>query len=184
MKLFLLTISFLSPTLFCSGQHRNDTTVAMKYVDSLRREIADLKGRNNFLYWGFQEKAYVHKIDTVFIGSDSSIITFSLKDGKPLKRQFNVLDKDHDIVQYTIHNYDNKLQVKYIEKWYTLKDEHFGAMLLSSERIEYDSLGRQILSVKYLQSVRRTIRTVFWYDQNGIKQTKTDIIKSYALWDE
>lgn len=184
MKLSVLTISFLFLAIFSSGQRKNDTTVTIKYVDSLKREIANLKGRNNFLYWGFQEKTYVHKIDTVFIRSDSSIITLSLKDGKPLKRQFNVLDKDNDIVQYTIHYYDSKQQVKYIEDWHTLQDEHFDAMLLSSERIEYDSVGRQILSVKYLQSARRTIRTAFWYDQNGIKQTKTDIIKSYALWDE
>jgi len=184
MKPSILTISFLFLTLFSSGQQRNDTTVTIKYIDSLKREIADLKGRNNFLYWSFQEKAYVHKIDTVFIRVDSSIITFSLKDGKPLKRQFNILGKDNDLLQYTIHYYDNKGQVRYIENWNTLKDDYFDSKLSSAERLQYDSLGRQTLSIKYLQSVRRTIRTEYWYDLKGERQAKTVIIKGDALWDE
>ena len=184
MKLSVLTISFLFLTLFSCGQQRNDTTVTIKYIDSLKRELADLKGRNNFLYWSFQEKTYVHKIDTVIIRADSSIITSSLKDGKPLKRQFNVLGKDNDLLQYTIHYYDNKGQVRYIENWNTLKDDYFDAKLSSAERLQYDSLGRQILSVKYLQSVRRTIRTEYSYDLNGERQAKTVIIKSDALWVE
>jgi hypothetical protein len=184
MKLSVLTISFLFLTLFSSGQQRNDTTVTIKYIDSLKRELADLKRRNNFLFWGFQEKAYVGKIDTVFIRADSSIITFSLKDGKPLKRQFSVLGKDNDLLKYTIHYYDNKGQVRYIENWNTLKDDNFDAKLESAERLQYDSLGRQTLNVKYLQSVRRTIRTEYSYDLKGERQAKTLIIKSDALWYE
>jgi len=184
MKISVLTISLLFVTLYSSGQNKKDTTLSKKYIDSLKRELADLRQRNNFLYWGFQEKANVSKVDTVFIRSDSSIITYSLKDGNPLKRQFNVLDNGNGIVQYTIHYYDSKKQVKYIEDWQTINEENFDAKLSSSERFEYDSLGRQTLRVKYLQSVRRTIRKTFSYDQNGTRQTKTDIIKSYALWDE
>jgi hypothetical protein len=171
-------------TLYLSGQQKLDTTVTKNSIDSLKRELADLKQKNNFLFWSYQEKTNVSKIDTASIRSDSSIITFSLKDGNPLKRQFNTLDKSNNIVQYTIHYFNSKQQVKYIEDWQTLKDHDFDAKLSSSERIEYDSLGRQTLSVKYLQSVRRTIRTAFSYEQNGAKQTKTDIINSYALWDE
>ena len=184
MKPSVLIISFSFMTLFSIGQQKNDTIVTINYIDSLKREIADLKRRNNFLYWGFQEKTYVHKIDTVFIRADSSIITFSLKDGKPLKRQFNILGKDSDLLQYTIHYYDNKGLVRYAENGNTLKGDHFDAKLLSAERLQYDSLGRQTLSVKYLQSVRRTIRTDYWYDLKGERQTKTEIIKSDALWDE
>ena len=184
MKLLILTISFFFVTLFSNGQIKGDTTVTIKYIDSLKREIADLKQKNNFLFWGYQEKANVFKVDTVFIRSDSSIITFSFKDGKILKRQFNILDKHNDIVQYTVHYYDSKQQVRYIEDWQTLKDYYFDGKLSSSERLEYDSLGRPTLSVKYLQSVRRTIRKTFYYDQSGTIQTKTDIIKNYALWDE
>ena len=123
-------------------------------------------------------------IDTVFIRADSTIITFSLTDGRPLKRQFNVLNKDNEIVHYTIHYYDNKRQVRYIENWDTLKDDYFDAKLSSAERIKYDSSGRQTLRIKYLQSVHRTIRTEYQYDLNGKLQTKTLIIKSDALWDE
>ena len=184
MKLLVLTILFIFLTFFSYGQVKKDTTVTVKYIDSLKREIADLKQKNNSLYWGYQEKANVFKADTVFIRSDSSIITFSFNDGKILKRQFNILDKHNNIVQYTIHFYDSKQQVRYIENWQTLKDDYFDGMLSSSERLECDSLGRQTLSVKYLQSVRRTIRKTFYYDQSGATQTKTDIIKSYALWDE
>lgn len=184
MKLFILTISLLFGALYASGQHISDTTVTKKYIDSLKRELAELKERNSFLYWAYQEKTNVSSIDTVFIRPDSSIITYSLKDGKPLKRQFNIIDKNNDLVRYTIYYYDSKQQVKYIEDWQTLKDDYFDGKLSSSERLDYDSLGRQTLSVKYLQSVRRTIRTAFRYDPNGKKQTKTDIIKSYALWDE
>jgi len=184
MRLSVLTISFLLLTLFSRGQHQNDTTVTIWYIDSLKRELADLKRRNNSLYWGYQEKVNVQKIDTVFIRTDSSIITFSFKDGRPLKRQFNILDKDNDLVQYTIHYYDNKERVRYIEIWNTLRDDYFDAKLSSAERIEYDSSGKQTLSVKYLQSVRRTTRTEYWYDQKGERQAKTVIIKSDALWDE
>ncbi len=184
MKLLILTISFSFVALFSDGQVKSDTTVTIKYVDSLKREIADLKQRSNFLFWSYQEKANVSKVDTVLIRPDSSIITFYSKDGNILKRQFNVLDKDNDIVQYTIYYYNNKQQVSYIEDWQTLKDEYFDGRLSSAERLEYDSLGRQILSVKYLDSVRRTIRKTFHYDKSGAIETKTDIIKSYALWDE
>ena len=184
MKLFVLTISFLFLTLFSSGQHKNDTIVTIKYIDSLKRELSDLKRRNNFLYWGLQEKANVHKIDTVFVRTDSSIITFSLKDGKPLKRQFNIFGKDNDLVHYAVHYYDNNGKVKYIENWDTLKDDYFEAKLSSAERIQYDSAARQTLSIKYLQSVRLTIRTKYWYDLKGVRQTNIIIIKSDALWDE
>lgn len=184
MKLLVLTISFYFVTFFSYGQVNNDTTVTIKYIDSLKRTIANLKERNNFLYWHYQEKANVYKVDTVFIRSDSSIITFTLKDGKLLKRQYNILDKQNDIIQYTIHYYDNKQQVTYIEDWQTLKDDFFEGKLSSSERLEYDSLGRPTLSIKYLQAVRRTIRKTFFYNQSGTIQTKTEIIKSYALWDE
>ena len=184
MKLLVLTISFLLATLISSGQFKSDTTVTIKYIDSLKRQLADLKERNNFLYWGYREKVYVSKIDTVFIRLDSSIITFSLKDGSPLKRQFNIFDKNYDLVRYTIHYYNSKRQIKYIEDWQSMKDDDFDGRLSSSERIEYDSLGRPSLSLKYLQSARRTIRKAFFYDQNGMIQTKTDVIKSYALWDE
>lgn len=171
-------------TCLSYGQVNSDTTVKINYIDSLKRTIADLKKRNNSLYWHYQEKANVSKIDTVVIRSDSSIINFTLKDGKLLKRQFNILDIHNDIVQYTIHFYDSKQRVKYIEDWQTLKDNFFDGKLSSSERLEYDSLGRPTLSIKYLQSVRRTIRKTFSYDRNGTIQTKTDIIKGYALWDE
>lgn len=184
MKLLVLTISFFFVTFYSFGQFNIDTTVTIKYIDSLKKTIADLKERNNFLYWHYQEKANVSKVDTIFIRSDSSIITFTLKDGNLLKRQFNILDKDNDIVQYTIYYYNNKKQVSYIEDWQTLKDECFDGRLSSAERLEYDSLGRQILSVKYLDSVRRTIRKTFHYDKSGAIETKTSIIKSYALWDE
>ena len=184
MKLLIPTIFFFCVTLVSNGQAKNDTTVTTKYIDSLKREIADLKRRNNFLYWGYQEKAYVSKVDTSFIRSDSSVITFSLKDGNILKRQFSILDKNNDIVKYTVHYYDNKQQVRYIEDWQILKNDYFDGKLASAERLVYDSLGRQTLSVKYLQSARRTIRTTTWYDQDGQKQTKTEIIKSDGLWDE
>ena len=165
MKLPLLTILFLLLTLFSKGQHKNDTTVTIKYVDSLKRVIADLKRRKNFLYWSYQEKTNVHKIDTVFLRADSSIITFLLQDGKPLKQQFNTLDKDNGLVHYTIHYLDNKGQVRYIENWDALKDDYFDAKLSSAERIGYDSSGRQTLSVKYLKSLHRTIRTEYWMPQ-------------------
>ena len=184
MKLFVLTISFLYVTLYSSGQYNTDTTVTKKYIDSLRRELSDLKEKNNFLYWAYQEKKNVLRIDTVFIRADSSIITFSLRDGKPLKRQFNILDKDKDLIRYAVHYYNNKEQVKYIENWRSMHDDRFDGRLESAERIEYDNSGRQTLRVKYLQSVRRTIRTNYLYDLNGEKQTTTEVIKSDALWDE
>jgi len=184
MKFPVLTISFLFLTLFSKGQHKNDTTVTIKYVDSLKSEIADLKRRNNFLYWSYQEKANVHKIDTVFIRPDSSIITFSLHNGKPLKKQFNILNEENGLAHYRIHYYDDKGQVRYIEDWDVLKDNHFDAKLSSAERIWYDSSGRQTLSVKYLQSAHRTIRTEYWYEQNRQRHSKTVIIKSDALWEE
>ena len=184
MKLPILIILLLLLALFSSGQHKDDTTVTIKYVDSLKQEIARLKSRNNFLYWSYQEKANVAKIDTVFIRADSSIITFSLKDGMPLKRQFNILGKDNDLVQYTIHYYDNKGQIRYIENWNALKEDYFDAKLSSAERIEYDSSGRQTLSLKYFQSVRRTIRTEFRYDLKGERQVKSVAIKGDAVWDE
>ena len=184
MKLLILILSSFFLTLVSNGQVKNDTTVTIKFIDSLKRQIADLKERNNFLYWGYQEKGYVSKVDTLLIRSDSSVITFSLKDGSILKRQFNVLDTSNDIIQYTVHYYDNKQRVRYIEDWQTLKDEYFDGKLISAERLEYDSLDRQKLSVKYLQSVRRTIRNITFYDRHGDKQNKTEIIKGDALWDE
>jgi len=184
MKLSVLTISFLILTLTLCGQTTKDTVVSIKYIDSLKREIANLKEKNNFLFWHYQEKANIAKIDTLYTRADSSIFTFFLQDGKPLKRQFNVLDKDNTIVQYSIHYYNNKGHLKYIENWQNLKDDNFGAKLSSAERIEYDILGRQTLSVTYFQSARRTIRKTFWYDNSGAKQSKVGIIKSYALWDE
>jgi hypothetical protein len=184
MKIPVLTISFLIVTLSLSGQIPNDTIVSIKYIDSLKRELASLKEKNNFLYWHYQEKVSVTKIDTLFICADSSIVTFLLQDGMPLKRQFNILDKDSSIVQYSIHYYNNKQHVRYIENWEALKDDNFDAKLSSAERIEYDSTGRQTLSVTYLQSTRRTVRRTFWYDQNGAKQSRVDVIKNYALWNE
>ena len=184
MKLPLLTILLLFLTLFSRGQHKNDTTITIKYIDSLKRELTDLKRRNNFLYWGLQEKANVYKIDTVFIRADSSILTFWLKDEKPLKRQFNILGKGNDLVKYTIHYYDNKGQIRYIENWYALKNDYFDAKLSSAERIEYDSSGRQTLSVKYLESVHRTIRTAYWYDLNGERKAKSIALKGDSMWDE
>ena len=184
MKLSVLTISFLIGTLSLSGQNIQDTVVPIKYIDSLKIELANLKDRNNFLFWNYQEKVNVSKIDTVFIRADSSIITFSLKDGKILKRQFNLLGKDNNVILYSNYYYNNLQQVKYIQNWATMTDEFFTSRLLSAERLEYDSLGRQVLSITYLQSVHRTIRRNFWYDQNGTKQSKVEIIKSYALWNE
>lgn len=184
MKLPVLTILLLFMTLFSRGQHKGDTTVTIKYVDSLKQEIAGLKARNNFLYWSYQEKANVHKIDTVFIRADSSIITFWLKDGKPLKRQFNILSKDNSLVQYAIYYYDNKGQIRYIESWDALKDDYFDAKLSSAERIEYDSSGRQTLSLKYLQSVHRTIRTEYRYAPNGERIAKSIAVKGDATWNE
>lgn len=184
MKLLLMTISFLLASLISSGQFKNDTTITIKYIDSLKKELANLKERNNFLYWSYREKVDVSKIDTVFIRLDSSIITFTLKDESPLKRQFNIFDKNKNLVRYTIYYYNNKQQIKFIEDWQAIKDDYFDVRLTSSERIEYDSLGRPSLSLKYLQSARRTIRKAFFYDQNGMMQTKSDIIKSYAMWDE
>ncbi|RZJ99902.1 MAG: hypothetical protein EOO46_21610 [Flavobacterium sp.] len=184
MRLSVLIITFLFATLNAIAQHKGDTSVPIWYIDSLKREIADLKRTNNFLYWGYQEKTSVDKIDTVFIRSDSSIITFSLKDGKPLKRQFNILSKDKELVQYTFHFYDSKGQVRYVENWDVLKNDYFDAKLTSAERIQYDSLGRPTLSIKYLQSVRRTIRIKYWYDKNGKRQVMPVAIKGDALWDE
>lgn len=184
MKLSVLTISLLFVTLCSSGQHKSDTTVTKNYIDSLKRELADLKQRNNFLFWSYQEKTNVVKIDTVFIRPDSSVITFLLKDEIPLKRQFNILGRDKAIVQYTIHYYDKKGLARYIEHWDALIDNYFDAKLSSAERNQYDSLGRQTLNVKYLQSARRTIRNEYLYDQNGERQIKTTIIKGDALWDE
>lgn len=184
MKLPVLIILLLLLALFSSGQNKDDTTVTIKYIDSLKREIASLKSRNNFLYWSYQEKVNVAKIDTVFIRADSSIINFSLKDGRPLKRQFNILGKDNNLVQYTIHYYDNKGQKRYIENWDAMKEDYFDAKLSSAERIEYDSSGRQTLSLKYLQSVHRTIRTEYNYDLKGERQVKSVAIKGDAVWDE
>jgi hypothetical protein len=142
MKLVMFTISLLIVTLSLNGQTAKDTIVSISYIDSLKREVANLKERNNSMFWRFQEKANVTKIDTMFIRPDSSIITYSLKEGKPLKKQFNIHDKKGDIARYSNHYYNNKQQLKYIENWVNLKDDDFDAKLSSAERIEYDSLGR------------------------------------------
>lgn len=181
---YISTISFLLISKFLIGQSSNDTLVPVKLVDSLKREISKLKQTNNFLYWGYHEKVDVSKIDTVFLRSDSAIITYFLSNGGIFKKQFSLYDEENHITQYSIHYYDNKQNIRYIEKWDALKDEIFDARLSSAERIEYDRSGRQILSVTYLQSIRRTIRKTFRYDNNGVKNFTVDIIKSYALWDE
>lgn len=184
MKLCIVTMVLLFLTFSSNGQYKSDTTVRRSYIDSLKRELADLKQTNNFLYWSYQEKIDVVKIDTVFIRPDSSVISYLRNDEMPLKRQFNILDRNKNIVQYTIHYYEKNGLVRYIEHWDVLRDGYFDGKLSSAERNHYDSLGREILNVKYLQSARRTIRNEYWYDQNGERRNKATIIEGDALWDE
>ena len=80
----MFTISILIVSLSLTDRLRKTGLYQLGYIDSLKCELANLKGRNNSMYWRFQEKANVTKIDTVFILPDSPIITYSLKEGKPL----------------------------------------------------------------------------------------------------
>jgi len=189
MKQFVLSISIFFFTQFLHGQTSNDTIISKKYIDSLKRKLADEKDRNNFLYWHYRLKSDVIKVDTVFIRSDSADITHYVKSYLdenliPLMTKSVSNYTKNEVTDYIERYYHDKLQVRYIEYWYAIADDKFDAKLSRKERIEYDNLGRVILHATYLQSARRTITKTFWYDSLGTAHSSTATISGYAVWDE
>ena len=116
---FVLSILITFLPHFLYGQSGNDTIIPKKYIDSLKKEIADLKDRNNSLYWRNRLKSDVIKTDTVFIRPDSAEITYYVK---------SYLDESLiPLMTKSVSNYTKNKVTDYIERYYDYKQCKFRA---------------------------------------------------------
>ena len=189
MKHFALLILFTLLTQFLFGQTVNDTIVSKTYIDSLKKEIAELRDKNNGLYWRNRLKSDIVKIDTVFIRPDSVDIIHYVKsyiDESLIVLMIKSVSNfsKGKVTDYIEHFYDYKKQLRYVEFWNAINDEKFVARLYKKERLEYDNSSRLKLHVTYLSSERRTITKTIWYDSLGNANSRTETKKGYSMWDE
>lgn len=111
----ILSIIFLIICQTCYGQHQNDTTISKQVLDSIKTENYRLRGYNKQLVYENRLLLETDSIDTAYFKSDSTVISYLIKEGALLKRIMKEY-RNPNCQSYEIEEFfNNKGLIEYLE---------------------------------------------------------------------
>lgn len=190
MRLWLIVLLTLTTkTVFAQVMIRlnGDTTIPIKLLDSLQAVTFLQKEKNNQMYWTYELKLRVKKVDTLSARPDSVVVNHSTPDGRVVKQQVLHYDNKSCLSWSEEKFFNEKGLLAYRETFRhwcgpMKEDEVFIERIRTHfERREYGPQGR-IVKWVYWYSISRIMRITYTYDASGKQSKHWEKIQVHEFW--